>query len=115
MQWWEIGNRQQIMNLENFDEAFRPIVQPIDTWFLNRRLAMLFEANVGDGKIMVCSIDLLSDLENRTVAKQLYNSIVEYMNSADFKPSYSVGFDVIHELFEVKHREGWNSYVNDNP
>ncbi|MBN2261420.1 MAG: hypothetical protein JW735_00790, partial [Prolixibacteraceae bacterium] len=79
------------------------------------RLAMLFEANVGEGKIMVCSIDLISDLENRTVAKQLYNSIVEYMNSADFKPSYSVGFDVFHELFEVKHREGWNSYVNDNP
>ena len=115
MQWWEIGNRQQIMNLENFDEAFRPIVQPIDTWFLNRRLAMLFEANVGDGKIMVCSIDLLSDLENRPVAKHLYNSIVEYMNSADFKPSSTVTFDVIHELFEVKQREGWNSYVNDNP
>ena len=58
LQWWELTNKQQVMNLENFPSSFKPIVQPIDTWFLNRRLAMLFEAKVDEGNLMVCSIDL---------------------------------------------------------
>jgi hypothetical protein len=115
MQWWEIGNKQQIMNLENFSPEFRPIVQPIDTWFLNRRLGMLFEAKVGNGKLMMCSIDLTSDLNNRPVAKQLFNSIIKYMRSDDFQPNSKLAMDVIEELFEVKQREGWSSYVKENP
>ncbi len=34
------------------------IIQPIDTWFENRRLALAFEAKTDGGKLMVCSIDL---------------------------------------------------------
>ncbi len=115
LQWWEIANRQQSMNLENFDPKFRPIVQPIDTWFLNRRLAMLFEARVGKGKLMVCSIDLTKGLDNRLVARQLKKSIMQYMNSDKFNPESEVDQKVINELFEEKEREVWNSYVNATP
>ncbi|MFI1772929.1 sugar-binding domain-containing protein [Thalassobellus citreus] len=115
LQWWEIANRQQIMNLENFPANFRPIVQPIDTWFLNRRLAMLFEAHVGEGKLMVCSINLDEINDNQLVAKQLYKSIINYMNSNDFKPNDTISLDIINELFEKKEREVWNSYVTENP
>jgi len=115
LQWWEICNRQQVMNLKNFPKDFRPIVQPIDTWFLNRRLAMLFEAKIGKGKLMVCSMDLTSNLNNRPVAKQLKQSILEYINSEKFNPESTVDWSVIQELFEKKERQGWNSYVNENP
>lgn len=115
LQWWEISNRQQIMNLENFPASFRPLVQPIDTWFLNRRLAMLFEANVLEGKLMVCSIDLNTEKENKTVAKQLYKSILSYMQSDEFKPKDYVELDFINELFEEKERAVWQSYVKENP
>ncbi len=115
MQWWEIGNRQPVMDLSHFEKDLKPIIQPIDTWFLNRRLGMLFEANVYNGKLMVCSIDLTTDLDNRPVAKQLYNSIISYMQSKGFKPNSKVDMTVIKELFEVKKREGWKSFVNDNP
>jgi hypothetical protein len=115
LQWWKLSNRQQVMNLENFPPDFRPLVQPIDTWFLNRRLGMLFEANVGNGKLMVCSADLSSDLDQRIVARQLKQSILKYMNSGQFSPSGTIDYSVIEELFEEKEREEWNSYVNDNP
>lgn len=115
LQWWEIANRQQIMNLEFFPPDFRPIIQPIDTWFLNRRLAMLFEAKVGKGKLMVCSIDLDSDLEQRPVARQLKQSILNYMASDQFSPTASIDYAVIDELFEQKEREGWKSYVKKDP
>jgi len=104
-----------VMNLEHLPANFRPIVQPIDTWFLNRRLAMLFEAQIGKGKLVVCSIDLESDLEHRIVAKQLKHSIIKYMDSEAFKPDQSIEWDIISELFEVKERPVWKSYVSDNP
>jgi len=75
-----------------------PLVQPIDTWFENRRLALLFESSVGKGKLMVCSIDLESDLANRPVANQLKYSILKYMNSGEFDPEVEVNFEEIQTL-----------------
>ncbi|MDX8339370.1 glycoside hydrolase family 2 TIM barrel-domain containing protein [Draconibacterium sp. IB214405] len=115
LQWWEISNHQQVMNLENFPVDFRPLVQPIDTWFMNRRLAMLFEAKVGNGKLMVCSADLSTDLGQRPVAGQLKQSILNYMKSDQFVPETQIDYEVIEELFEKKEREGWKSYVREDP
>lgn len=115
MQWWELTNRQQVMNLENFPSSFRPQVQPIDTWLINRRLAMLFEAQVGNGKLIVCSIDLSDKAGQGPAARQLKQSILNYMSSDTFKPAETVSYDIIEELFEIKERETWKSYVNNEP
>ncbi|MBN1783142.1 beta-glucuronidase [bacterium] len=106
LQWWEILDRQQVMNIERFPPEFRPIVQPIDTWFLNRRLALLFEAQVGKGKIMVCSADLQSDPDDRPAARQLLYSLTQYMLSDRFNPKTRIEYAVIEELFEKKERAG---------
>lgn len=115
LQWWELTNRQQVMNLENFPRSFRPQVQPIDTWFLNRRLALLFEARVGAGKLVVCSADLSNNLEQRPAARQLRHSILTYMQSEDFAPTEAVDAAIVGELFEEKERAVWQSYVNEAP
>ena len=41
IQWWDILSDAQVMHLEDFPAAFHPIVQPIDTWFMNRRLSVI--------------------------------------------------------------------------
>jgi len=69
LQWWEIIHGQQVMILDHFPSEFRPLVQPIDTWFLNRRLGLIFEAKVGEGKIIVCSADIQSNPEERPAAR----------------------------------------------
>src|SRR5690606_10529636 len=61
LQWWDVANRSQAMILEDFPVGFKPLVQPIDTWFLNRRLALVYEAKVGKGKLVVSSADLSAD------------------------------------------------------
>ncbi|MBN2761443.1 MAG: beta-glucuronidase, partial [Bacteroidales bacterium] len=115
LQWWEIANRQQVMNLDSFPPGFKIIVQPVDTWFLHRRLAMLFEARVLNGSLMVCSIDLTADLKNKPVTEQLKKSIIGYMESDDFNPESKISVALIQELFEKKERPAWNSYVKENP
>lgn len=115
LQWWELLNHQQVMILDSFPVGLRPLVQPIDTWFLNRRLGMLFEAKVGNGKLMVCSSDLANDLDKRPVARQLLYSLTLYMESDKFVPQCSVGLSVIKELFEKKDRSGYRIYTKDSP
>src|SRR5262249_8597176 len=55
--WWELIHGSAAMVLDHLPGALRPLVQPIDTWFENRRLGLLFEANVGGGRLVVCSMD----------------------------------------------------------
>lgn len=115
LQWWELIHKQQVMILDHFNPDFKPIVQPIDTWFINRRLATLFEASVGKGKLMVCSADLSTDLEHRIVARQLRYSLLKYMGSDTFKPAGEVGIDAITYLFDPAATKGYNLYTNDAP
>lgn len=115
LQWWEIVNKAQVMNLEDFPKGFRPIVQPIDTWFMNRRLALLLEAKVGNGKLIVCSADLMSDTSNRIAARQLMYSIEQYMLSSNFNPKESVGLPVVKDIFQTPSKERWDSFTKDSP
>jgi hypothetical protein len=98
-QWWDPVTHSQAMILDGFPPELTPLIQPIDTWFENRRLALLFEAKAGKGKLMVCSIDLESELSKRPVANQLKHSILKYMNSREFSPEVEVDVEQIRSLF----------------
>ncbi|TCC91763.1 beta-glucuronidase [Pedobacter frigiditerrae] len=115
MQWWEIVNRTQVMNLEDFPKGFKPIVQPIDTWFLNRRLAMIFEAKVGNGKLIVSSANLSSDLKGMPSAQQLYYSLQKYMVSDQFNPKFNVDFNVVKDIFETPSKQKFETFTKDSP
>jgi hypothetical protein len=88
-QWWELIHGAAAMIMDELPESLRPLVQPIDTWFDSRRLGLLFEGQVNGGKLMVCSMDILSTLKERLVAQQMLYSILQYMNSDAFRPGIS--------------------------
>jgi hypothetical protein len=113
--WWDVLNKAQVMHLEDFPKGFRPIIQPIDTWFLNRRLAVLFECKVGNGKLIVSSADLSPDIQNRPAARQLYHSLQLYMMSDKFNPSQKVSYAVVKDLFETGSKLVFNAYTNGSP
>ena len=101
------------MCLDSFPPSFRPLVQPIDTWFLGRRLAQLFEAKVGKGKLMVTSLNL--NPENGPASAQLNHSLLKYMNSSSFNPKDELDAAVIMELFEKKDRQVVHLYTKATP
>ncbi len=100
LQWWELTNRAQCINLAEFPKDFQPIVQPIDTWHLSRKLGMLLEARVGKGRLILTTFDLTSDLDHRIVARQLRHSILRYMQSPDFRPTLTLSPEILHHLFD---------------
>ncbi len=114
LQWWELIHEADVMEMTNFPAAYQPVIQPIDTWFINRKLGMLFEANVGKGKIIVCSVDLTSGLDHRPVARQLYYSILTYMNSHRFVPEYSLDLSLIEDLTK-EEGERLHTHTQDAP
>lgn len=114
MQWWELVNRTQTMLLTDFPRGFQPIVQPIDTWFINRKLGMLIEAKVGKGRLMMTTMDLESSLDNRPVASAMYQAIIRYMNSDEFKPAIDVPVQNINDLF-TKKAEPYNFFSRTSP
>jgi hypothetical protein len=115
LQWWELLNKAQVMQLDSFPAGFKPLLQPIDTWFLNRKLGMIFEAKIGKGKILVCSADLQTELDKRPVARQLLYSLEKYMLSDHFDPEFTIDINTIKDIFDNKNRSGFDSRTKDSP
>lgn len=113
LQWWELVNRKQVMQFTEFPEDFQPIIQSIDTWFLSRKIGMLFEAKVGKGLLMMTTMPLVAD-EKYPVACQMRKAITDYMSSDDFRPKYTVDLQRVKDLF-TKEAPKVNMYTKDSP
>ena len=114
LNWWELLNKAQVMNLRDFPAAYQPPIQPIDTWHISRKLGMLVEANVLGGRLLMTTMDIDSNLDSRPVARQMRKAIISYMESDDFRPSITLEPEVITNLFE-NEAPAVNMFTNDSP
>ncbi len=114
LNWWELVNGAQVMNLSEFPRDYQPIVQPIDTWHVSRKLGMLIEARVLNGRVLMTTMDITRDLEHRPVARQLRKSILEYMQSDRFQPVISLEPQTLTNLFE-RTAPPVNMFTNESP
>jgi hypothetical protein len=89
-QWWYLVTRAGAMILDDLPPALRPTVQVIDDWFTARKLGLVFEAKLGQGKLLVTSIDLQDGLDTNPVARQLRASLLRYMGGDRFQPAIEV-------------------------
>ncbi len=97
-QWWDAMSHSGAIDLSNFPSGITPIVRVIDDWFTNRPLALIFEAKVGKGKILVSGIDLTADLEKRPEAHQLLFSLKKYMTGSKFNPEAELTLEKLQTL-----------------
>lgn len=99
-QWWDAMSHSNAIVLDSFSPELKPIVRVIDDWVTNRRLALVFEAKVGKGKLIVSGIDLLDNQSSRPEAKQLLFSLQKYANSNQFNPTSALTIDEITNIFK---------------
>lgn len=95
-QWWDLCTKSTTMILP--DNKLTPIVRQIDNFANNRYLASIVEAKVGNGRLILCSFDISSDLKNRPVARQLKYSLLNYMNTKAFNPTVALSVDEVKTL-----------------
>jgi len=100
-QWQDICKSGKTLVLDSL-ESIQPIVRMVDNFFKNRNLGLVFEAKVGNGKLLICSPDVYIDIENRPVARQLRYSLTRYIASDAFDPRQSLQFGQIESEFRKK-------------
>ena len=87
-QWTELLRNTRAVNLDHLPKNLQPIVSAIDDWNRNYKLALIFEARVGAGKLLVCSADLNGN--SSPVAQQLRRSLLDYMAGDKFQPKTEI-------------------------
>ena len=102
---WDAMSHSGAIEIAKIDKDLHPIVRVIDDWFTNRPLALLFEAKVGKGKLLVSGIDFWQDMSQRTEARQLLYSLKKYMCSDCFQPTEEVDVKDLRILDAGKHQK----------
>ena len=77
----------------------KAIVQVIDDSRSNRKLALVFEAKVGAGKLLVCCANLFGE-GSHLVSRQLLYSLQQYINNTEFEPQDRLTIEDVQEILE---------------
>ena len=96
-QWWRLLKQGRPIDLATLPANYRPIVQVIDNVTTNRKLGILLEAKVGKGSLLVCSMNL-PHLQDYPEARQMYYSLLKYMESDNFNPTSILQMEEIESI-----------------
>lgn len=99
-QWWTAARNARTIDMDSVAGA-TPIVRVIDNFVHNRRLAYIFEATCGNGKLLFSAVDILNPDIDSPDMKALRASVINYVNSPTFNPGGSVTADELDRL--VRH------------
>jgi hypothetical protein len=97
-QWYDLMQNSRSLILDKTPADFRPLVQVIDNFARNHKLGSVFEARVGQGKLLVCSIDLARG-KNSPAMRQFARSLYAYLASPGFQPKHQLALSILDDLF----------------
>lgn len=100
-QWFPVIKHSYPMILDILPTDYKPIIQVIDNVERDHRLGLLFEFNVGTGKLLVCMSDLDSTLD-KPEGRQFLSSLLQYMQGPRFNPEFDIDAQSLRELFHDK-------------
>jgi hypothetical protein len=109
-QWTDIINNVRAINIENAPPQLLPAVQAIDDWNRGYKLGVIFECNVGPGKLLVSAINLEGDLKS-SVARQLRHSLLDYAGGEKFNPAVTLTAEQADALWPSTRPAGYKAPV----
>ena len=98
-QWWELLNHSFAINLDAVSAKVAMPFRFVDKFNRNALPAAIFEASVGKGRLLVCTLDISRNLDSRTAARQLRRGILDYMAGDKFQPGGRLKVSDLDELF----------------
>jgi len=99
--WWHIVMNSRSIILDEVAENVRPFVQTIDNFERNHKLGLLFECQVGKGKLLVGALNY-NKLISQTEGRQLLYSLVQYVKSEEFQPEAKIAPEELQQLLGYK-------------
>jgi hypothetical protein len=98
-QWWELTANSAAVDLTGLDPAIAKPFRFIDKYNRNALPTAIFEARVGEGRLLVCTLDVTSDPTQRIVARQLHRALKHYVASPEFAPATLLSPEQLRSLF----------------
>ncbi len=119
-QWEDIFLHARGFHMQGSLKALQPIVRIIDDWNRNLPLALILEAQVGRGSLLLVSADLEGLFDDRPAAYALRRALMHYASSEAFAPKIRIqAEDIERSLFPVLRMEtltaGTNNLTQSNP
>lgn len=99
-QWWELVNHSFALDLDDLGAKVAMPFRFVDRFDRNALPAAIFEARVGAGRLLVCTLDISNNLDERVAAKQLRRSILDYMAGKRFRPQTQLTPRGLAKLFQ---------------
>lgn len=100
--WYHLVDRTIAINLE-LTPNVKPIIEVIDNFNRAKRLAYVYEVNVGKGKLFVSTLNLTDrKMMKRPESHFLLFKIIEYLKSTKFQPSSTISVGELISTFKVK-------------
>ena len=94
--WFDLLTHSDLAILDRL--PIDPIVQMIDNVERNHKLAMVFECNVGKGRLLVCT-SRLGEILDRPEVRWFAKCLLEYAESPEFQPSEKISEQAFDDLF----------------
>jgi hypothetical protein len=101
-QWQDLLDGAKPLILDGLPQAVSPLIQPIDDWNNVQKLGVLVEVGVESGRLMLCTLDVENNLDQRPAARQLRWSLLRYLGSDAFDPAVIITESEYRSLF-VNH------------
>ena len=111
-QWFPVIKNSHPFMLDNTGKEYRPVVQVIDNIERNHKLGLVFEFTVGKGRLLV----VMADLDKAAAypeGRAFYQSVINYMSSADFAPDTHITLADLNNLFTTEVKEGKIGALNN--
>ncbi len=99
-QWWELTHGSFSVDLDAIHNKVEMPFRFVDKFNRNALTAAIFEARVGNGQLLVCTLDISNHLDSRITARQLRRSILNYMASDKFQPRDELSPADLKHLFQ---------------
>lgn len=95
-QWWKIVTGARLAVLDG--QKISPLVWMIDNFDRNHKLGLIYEAKVGEGRLLVSQTDLSA--QDSPEAGWLFKSLLSYASSDAFAPKQTLDAEWLAESYE---------------
>lgn len=97
-QWWHLVKNSRPVIYDGSPVEFRPIVQMVDNFVRSHKIGLIAEMKAGGGSVLVSAIDIPNHLDKPEV-RQMYRSLLRYMESDAFAPEHELEAGLLKEIF----------------
>ena len=113
LDWYSLMAGRPVVLLDDVPGRSEPIIWDLDVPWLMRRKAFLFEARVGDGKLLVSTLNL--SRANRSAdpaAAWILRQLLTYVASRDFQPAAQLPADWLRQQLQGADLPDPATFVN---